>query len=145
MFANTTCIAILISILSLGFSLYVYFAYQKKLNEQQEKINDLNLTRMEQEKDEQNKARLTVNNSGGYLYITNEGPATARNVRFECSETLEMRESYLLPCPELKPGAMLKIRYLKEFVNNPYQTVTLTWDDNWGKDNKEEYVVSLRH
>ncbi len=51
-------ITLSVSILALLGSIFTYFAHSKRLNKQQEQINDFQLTRLQKEKEDSKKADL---------------------------------------------------------------------------------------
>ena len=142
-------IGTVISFLSLALCGWVYFRHEKKLKTQQEEINALQLDRMLKEKEDDLRARMEIRSSKAganrILCITNTGKATARDLRFACSEELTALPDpgKLFPYPSLRPGESVEMKYAPEMLETTIQTVTLEWDDDLKEGNCESYTLSL--
>ena len=80
--------SLIISVLALIASIFTYFMHDKKLKEQERKINEYQLKQIEKENLENKKAAIRGNivkglKSGRTLKVYNSGRATARNIRVE--------------------------------------------------------------
>ena len=77
-------ISLVISILTLTFSIFVYFAHDKKLNAQQKQLNELALQKAAQEEEASKKAVIFLSHERvgktDKLVITNKGQAMAFNI-----------------------------------------------------------------
>lgn len=80
--------SLIISVLALIASVFTYFMHDKKLKEQERRINEYQLKQIEKENLENKKAAIRGNivkglKSGRTLKVYNSGRATARNIRVE--------------------------------------------------------------
>ena len=80
--------SLLLSVLALIASVFTYFKHDKKLKEQERKINEYQLKQIEKEDLESKKAAIRGNivkglKGGRTLKVYNSGCAIARNIRVE--------------------------------------------------------------
>ena len=78
-------VSLIISILAILGSLYVYFSHDRKLKKQESKLNELQLSEIKESKEDRMKAIVRMDTSysskgNGILYLFNEGKAEARNI-----------------------------------------------------------------
>ena len=144
-------ISVLIALASLALSFYTYYMHERKLKFQQEAINESIIEKGKKEKEEERKARPVVtydiDGKNRFIRIENQGKASARNIRFECSDDLTTFPEIgkLFPYPELSPGQIITMRYIPEIIDSVHQTVTLKWDDEYGENRSEERTITLSY
>lgn len=130
--------------LALTFSVATYFIQKRKLDEQQKRINAFVIERNEKERSESVRARLEADSDGSVITVTNTGRAAASDIRLSFDADFPMRiPEDFFPYPSLLPGHSLEIGYASEFVANPVQTMTMTWKDGSGDDNRAEQRIRL--
>ncbi|GIM60398.1 hypothetical protein [Capnocytophaga canis] len=148
-----------IAFLSFGVSLIVgawqIFTYikvekqKKRLDQQQELLNEYGIKKFEQEKEDRKKADLLVKcretTGSDFLQITNIGKSPALNVVIH-TEGLEEKGYYFYdntPFPVLNPQESFQKQVLiaGNAQNNPI--VLITWDDEFKKNNKKEVTLTF--
>ena len=87
-------ISLILSILALSFSAFIYFYHDRKIKKQERLLNDYNIRKNEQEEIENKKAYIRANliKLGGGKYamkIYNSGKADANNVNVQFTDKLE--------------------------------------------------------
>ena len=141
---------LIISILALLASAFTYFKHDKKLKEQERKINEYQLKQIEQEDLESKKAAIRGNIVKGLkgkrtLKVYNSGRAIARNIRIEGLdvEGLFHRADEVFPYELMNPQDYTEVNIM--LFNNCAPTIKLKyiWDDESGKNNEFEQVLTL--
>ena len=141
---------LIISILALLASAFTYFKHDKKLNEQERKINEYQLKQIEKEDLESKKAAIRGNIVKGLkgkrtLKVYNSGRAIARNIRIEGLdvEGLFHRADEVFPYELMNPQDYTEVNIM--LFNNCAPTIKLKyiWDDESGKNNEFEQVLTL--
>lgn len=127
----------------------------RRLNKQQRVLNDAQLVKNEQEQQEARKACIKaelyrVGEFSKRIRITNDGSATARNVRYESSD-IEREKSGIriidcdnkIPYPLLHSGESfdLQIHVYVGSISNPI--IKFIWDDDFAKENEREQVLDV--
>lgn len=141
---------LIISILALLASAFTYFKHDKKLKEQERKINEYQLKQIEKEDLESKKAAIRGNIVKGIkgkrtLKVYNSGRAIARNIRIEGLdvEGLFHRADEVFPYELMNPQDYTEVNIM--LFNNCAPTIKLKyiWDDESGKNNEFEQVLTL--
>ena len=141
---------LIISILALLASAFTYFKHDKKLKEQERKINEYQLKQIEKEDLESKKAAIRGNIVKGLkgkmtLKVYNSGRAIARNIRIEGLdvEGLFHRADEVFPYELMNPQDYTEVNIM--LFNNCAPTIKLKyiWDDESGKNNEFEQVLTL--
>lgn len=140
--------SLIISILTLGFSLFVYFAHDKKLNAQQKQLNELALQKAAQEDEARKKAIIFLSyervGRNDKLVVTNKGQATAYDIRI--SSQVERDPVMVVDIPPqwdfLKPGqsANHPIVLDSEIISVTYD---ISWRDELGEHSDKQMVVYM--
>lgn len=141
---------LIISILALLASAFTYFKHDKKLKEQERKINEYQLKQIEKEDLESKKAAIRGNIVKGLkgkrtLKVYNSSRAIARNIRIEGLdvEGLFHRADEVFPYELMNPQDYTEVNIM--LFNNCAPTIKLKyiWDDESGKNNEFEQVLTL--
>lgn len=139
-------ISLTVAIMSLIFSLYVFFAHDRKLNAQQKILNDLALQKAAQEEEASKKACIFLSHEkvgrSDKLVITNKGQATAFDVRIS-SHVEEDPAMMLDVSPQwtsLKPGQEVKRPIVLSIGSTMQVTYTITWYDELGEHKDQQMV-----
>lgn len=141
---------LIISILALLASAFTYFKHDKKLKEQERKINEYQLKQIEKEDLESKKAAIRGNIVKGLkgkrtLKVYNSGRAIARDIRIEGLdvEGLFHRADEVFPYELMNPQDYTEVNIM--LFNNCAPTIKLKyiWDDESGKNNEFEQVLTL--
>ena len=141
---------LIISILALLASAFTYFKHDKKLKEQERKINEYQLKQIEKEDLESKKAAIRGNIVKGLkgkrtLKVYNSGRAIARNIRIEGLdvEGLFHRADEVFPYELMNPQDYTEVNIM--LFNNCAPTIKLKyiWDDESGKNNEFEQALTL--
>lgn len=142
--------SLLLSVLALIASVFTYFKHDKKLKEQERKINEYQLKQIEKEDIESKKATIRGNIIQGFngkrtLKVYNSGRAAARNVRVEGLDAngLIHRADELFPYELMNPQDYTEVT-IHLVVGCP-STIKLKyiWDDEYGDNNNFEQVLTI--
>ncbi|MDM1269301.1 hypothetical protein HXZ61_03535 [Acinetobacter indicus] len=140
------------SAISIGFAMYSFFSFRslnRKVIEQQIKINDLILNKEVEHIKENNRAELraymTSSSKSHYLVVTNTGKATAENVNLDILVDKKF-QNYFCNIDEIFPmnlnsGHSGKIICSRSFDFPSKFTIKLTWDDQFKKNNVQNIDI----
>ena len=142
--------SLVISVLALIASVFTYFMHDKKLKEQERRINEYQLKQIEQENLESKKAAIRGNivkglKGGRTLKVYNSGRATAHNIKVE---GLDVDGVFYLP-QDLFPYELMNPQDYAELTLHLTcgcpSTIKLkyVWDDESGKDIEFEQLLTL--
>lgn len=142
--------SLIISVLALIASVFTYFMHDKKLKEQERRINEYQLKQIEQENLESKKAAIRGNivkglKGGRTLKVYNSGRATAHNIKVE---GLDVDGVFYLP-QDLFPYELMNPQDYAELTLHLTcgcpSTIKLkyVWDDESGKDIEFEQLLTL--
>ena len=142
--------SLIISVLALIASVFTYLRHDKKLKEQERKINEYQLKQIEKENLENKKAAIRGNivkglKGGRTLKIFNSGRATARNIRID---GLDVDGVFYMP-QDLFPYELMNPQdYAELTLHLTYgcpSTIKLKyiWDDEFSDNNEFEQVLTI--
>lgn len=143
-------ISALLAIFAFVFSLYTFFAHDRRLKKQENLLNEYQLRSLAQNEEENKKAIIRAKavkyNSGNRtLYIYNTGKAKARNLKVimpKDDQVYASRPDFPLHYDELLPDASREvILYLSE--GDDELTLIYEWEDDYSKENKEQQTIDL--
>ena len=136
--------------LALIASIFTYFMHDKKLKEQERRINEYQLKQIEKEELERKKAAIRGNivkglKSGRTLKVYNSGRATARNIRVEGLDVngiFYMRRD-IFPYELMNPQDYTELTM--HLTCGCPSTIKLKyiWDDEFGDNNEFEQVLTI--
>lgn len=140
----------ILALLAFGFSLYTFFAHDRRLKKQENLLNEYQLRSLAQNEEENKKAIIRAKavkyNSGNRtLYIYNTGKAKARNLKVEMpkrDQVYASRPDFPLNYDELLPDASREVVLLLSEGDDEL-TLVYSWEDEFSKDNKEEQTLDL--
>lgn len=151
-----SCIAIIISICSLGFSIFVYFKHDKKIKGQSAILNELQIKKFTKEEEENKKAKIqarVIKRSFRYwkIEIFNVGKSTARSVMviFDNGTISSLVKKSPFPI-DIEPQHKMTI----EIDGPPYTEVRrkqfpdkvkliFSWEDNFSNENNDSQTIQL--
>lgn len=142
--------SLLLSILALIANVFTYFKHDKKLKEQERKINEYQLKQIEKEDLESKKAAIRGNivkglKGGRTLKVYNSGRATARNIRVEGLDVNGVihRGGDIFPYELMNPQDYTELTI--HLVMGCPSTLKLKyiWDDEFGLNNEFEQILTL--
>ena len=142
--------SLIISVLALIASVFTYLRHDKKLKEQERRINEYQLKQIEKEDLESKKAAIRGNivkglKSGRTLKVYNSGRVTARNIRVEGLDVngLIHRADELFPYELMNPQDYTEVTI--HLVVGCQSTIKLKyiWDDEFGDNNEFEQVLTI--
>lgn len=145
-----TIIASAIALSSLFFSIYVYRKHEKKLNEQENLINEFNINKLKQEDEERKKAviKATITKKEKRLRIikiSNIGKAIAHNlnIKVKNAERVDFQTKQLNNI-ELRPNSFVELK--AKHMTNDFITINIhcTWDDDFKKNNQDKIPLILK-
>lgn len=139
-----------IAILALLFSAFTYLKHDKKLKDQERKINEYQLKKIEKDDLESKKAAIRGNIIKGLkgnrtLKVYNSGRAIARNIRIEGLdvEGLFHRADEVFPYELMNPKDYTEVNIMLSSNCSPTVKLKYIWDDESGKDNEYEQVLTI--
>lgn len=142
--------SLIISVLALIASIFTYLRHDKKLKEQERRINEYQLKQIEKEDLESKKAAIRGNivkglKGGRTLKVYNSGRATARNIRVEGLDVngiFYMRRD-IFPYELMNPQDYTEVTI--HLVACCPSTIKLKyiWDDEYGDNNEFEQVLTI--
>ena len=142
--------SLLLSVLALIASVFTYFRHDKKLKEQERKINEYQLKQIEKEDIESKKATIRGNIIQGFngkrtLKVYNSGRAAAHNIRVYGLnvEGVICRDDEIFPYELMNPQDYTELTI--HLVMGCPSTVKLKyiWDDEYGDNNEFEQVLTI--
>lgn len=142
---------LLISAVALVVSLYTYFAHDRKLKQQEQKINEYQLEQLQKEEQANKKADIVGEMSlikagdNGVLRVFNRGFSSAKNIRIEGFdyENYTILNNAILPYDCLNAGGDFSLKIFRIGRSFPTMTITFIWDDEWGVDRKNQQTIQL--
>ena len=142
--------SLIISVLALIASIFTYFMHDKKLKEQERKINEYQLKQIEKENLENKKAAIRGNivkglKSGRTLKVYNSGRATARNIRVEglnVNGIFYMRRD-IFPYELMNPQDYTELTMHLTYGCPSTIKLKYIWDDEFGDNNEFEQVLTI--
>lgn len=143
-------ISAILAVLALALSAYTYFAHDRRLKKQEQKLNEYQLRSLAQIEEENKKADIRAKavkyKSGNrMLYISNEGRAKAKNLKVEIPDAEQVyasRPDFPLIYEELLPGASREVLLLLSEGDDEL-TLSYEWEDDFKRDNRESQTIDL--
>lgn len=137
-------ISILISCLALLFSIFGYFRHDKKLKEQEIKLNEIALRNESQKEEERLHAKISADvelkHARIVLIVRNSGLAIAKDVNFSLSPELPITNK-VLPIEFMNPGDYVRVTAFN-MLGGPNKTqATFTWKDEAGEQTYRQILV----
>ena len=155
-------LSLIVSIISILFTGFTFWFYdrklkkqQRKLNNQQELLNTFIIKKHKEEEQEKKKAYIEVNIVDGFkagnktLKIYNKGNSTANNIRMDLIgnyPNIFIDYDSLFPYNKLNKSQGFDIKFsIFKYVGERATTIKLKfmWDDEFAKDNIEEYELPV--
>lgn len=143
-------VSVILAVFALALSAYTYFAHDRRLKKQEQRLNEYQLRSLAQSEEENKKAVIrakTVKYKSGnrMLFICNEGKSKARNLKVEMPDAEQVyasRPAFPLSYEELLPGANREVLlHLSE--GDDELTLSYEWADDFKRDNKESQTIDL--
>lgn len=136
-------LSLVVALGAMGLSFFTYFAHDRELKRQEQKINELQLSALRREEAETKRAKIRGNiidapgKGNRELRIFNAGQVTARNVKVEWLNCREDDGIYVTEefsdLGDMSPQNPWKVRLLLNSGHEPKMHLRYTWSD----DNKE--------
>ena len=142
-------ISLTVAIATLIFSLYVFFAHNRKLNDQQKLLNELALQKAAQEEAASKKASIFLSyvkkGTSDRLVVTNKGQATAFDVRLSSEVENDPLKMINLPpqWDSIKPGQEFSHPIPLGSGVAMRVTYDITWHDELGEHKDQQMVDYL--
>ena len=139
----------IMSLLCMIGGLWVYFSHDRKLKKQNEILNDLEISKLQEENTEKKKAKLKphfyhLSSSSRKFVLKNRGDGSAHNVRIEILNNPEEQRAFGCtkawgPYESIEPDTCIEER-IKVTADSPdYFNLRIVWDDEDRKD-KERFL-----
>lgn len=144
-------LSLVVALGAMGLSFFTYFAHDRELKRQEQKINDLQLTALRREEAETKRAKIRGNiidapgKGNRELRIFNAGQVTARNVKVEWLNCREDDGIYVTEdfsdLGDMSPQNPWKVRLSLNSGHEPKMHLRYTWSDDYQEENEfEEYL-----
>lgn len=140
----------IISVLALIASVFTYFMHDKKLKEQERRINEYQLKQIEKEDLESRKAAIRGNIVKGLkgaiiLKVYNSGRSTARNIRVKGLDVdgVFYRKKEIFPYELMNPQDYTELTMHLTYGYPSTIKLKYIWDDEFGCNNEFEQVLTL--
>lgn len=142
--------SLIISVLALIASVFTYLRHDKKLKEQERRINEYQLKQIEKEDLENKKAAIRGNivkglKGGRTLKVYNSGRATARNIRVEGLDVngiFYIRRD-IFPYELMNPQDYTELTMHLTYGCPSTIKLKYIWDDEFGDNNEFEQVLTI--
>lgn len=140
---------IILSILAILGSIFVYFSHDKKIKKQEKILNDYQIKRFESEDIENKKAEIKGNirkRDKGLrtLIVFNSGKNTAYNIRLEfLSELNGIIDLEFQSYEMLNPQESTEICFFLVEGHAPTLKVKYIWNDNFRENNEFAQILTL--
>lgn len=134
--------AFIISLFSFIGGLLGYFCHDKKIKEQEVRLNAMQIKAFEKQEQSEFQAKMGCNftyngKSGGEMRFFNAGKANARNVRIKILDEDSVDGVFYRPWGPydlITPQGYREEPIQLDCGHNPTLHLTITWDDDFGKD-----------
>ena len=144
-------LSLLISIIALAFSLYVYRTHDRHIKKLERELyqlqNDYYRSLQQKEKQASLRAEYAKTEEWNYIIIYNEGHSSAKNVRIEPDDIdLQFGIFYAertFRFPVLNPNEKCKITVFLSVNHARKPMITLIWDDEYSSNNRKDCVLSI--
>ena len=136
-------ISLIVSLIGTGFTIYMYFTHNKKLNEQQKQLNAIALEKAHQAAIDNKSAKIFLKHENHKLVIINIGKATARNITLTTDEKNTDPLFRRNPSPswaELKPGQSLEQAVIITNRTASEVRYEIAWTDDNGEQSDTQTV-----
>jgi len=143
-------ISLVLSILAIAGSVTTYLIHDKRLKSQEARINDYELSKIDNEKKDALKAKVRANSykSGPgrqIVKIFNSGQAIAKNIRIEF--TPADYDGYIqknqFPFKYLNPQDFTEISMILVSEMPDTIEIKMMWDDEFSLDNDYSQIITL--
>ena len=138
----------ILSLFALGFSLFTYWLHERKIKNQEEKVNQYELEKFESEKIEIKKAIVEANvisgpNGKRTIKVYNKGKATAKDVIVTIPEDEKLTITSN-PFPiDIKPQHGFDINLFLSIGFDEKIVIKFEWKDDFQEKNYETQMLQL--
>ena len=145
---NLSTVAIFISILTLGFTIYTYYKHDKEIKVQTSIINEFQIEKYQKEIESDKKALIDISivkkdKGKRILKVLNSGLSIAHNLKVIFPREIEMFITPFSSPTEIKPGGSFDI-YFQIYKGSPdLANIEIEWDDDFEKNRKEKLKIQL--
>ena len=145
---NTTDWIALGSLVVSAGAIFWTWLTSRKLNKQQEQINNFTIKRQNEEAEEMKKASIQIISESRGLFVRNLGKAIARNIRIN-SDTFNDPDSNIeivddiLPYEELHPNDFFQLEIILSLGHPKNVNATVLWDDDSAQNNKKSVTLQF--
>lgn len=141
--------SLIISIIAIIGSIFTYLYHDRKIKNQEKRLNDYQLKKFELEDTENKKAQIKGNiiktGAGNRsLIIFNAGKSTAHNIRLEIlSKTDGIIDLEFTPYEMLNPQERTETRFFLAEGHAPTLKVRFVWNDSYKENNEFIQVITI--
>ena len=142
-----------VAFISAIFTGFMFYRYDKRLKEQEQKINDFQLKEYAQKEIESKKASLRAEafciNGEWKVMIQNEGIASARNIRLLSPDLtpeggrIKIMNEPILPYPILNRNDRVYLDLCLMEAHSIKPVVNLFWDDDYASNRNLKQALCL--
>ncbi|MBB3186235.1 hypothetical protein [Microbacter margulisiae] len=141
--------SLIVSIIAIIGSIFTYLYHDRKIKNQEKRLNDYQLKRFELDDIENNKAQIKgdiikIGAGNRSLRIFNAGKSTAHNIRLETlSEPIGIIGLEFTPYEMLNPQEKTETSFLLTEGHAPTLKVRFIWNDNYKENNEYIQVITI--
>jgi len=142
-------VSIILSVLAVLGSIFTYFYHDRKIKNQEKRLNEYQLKKFELENIENQKAQIKGNviktGAGNRsLIIFNAGKSTAHNIRLKIlSDTNGIIDLEFDPYEMLNPQEKTETRFFLSEGHTPTLKVKYIWNDSFKENNEFVQVITI--
>jgi hypothetical protein len=135
-------------VVSAGAILWTWMT-SRKLNKQQQLINDFTIIKQAEEANEMKKASIQVISESRGLFVRNQGRAIARNIRINSAalqdpnSNIEIITQGILPYGELHPNDHFQLEVIRASGYLRSINATVLWDDDFAQNNQKDITLQF--
>ncbi|MBD5342764.1 MAG: hypothetical protein HDR79_02925 [Bacteroides sp.] len=136
--------AIIISALSATGTLLAYYKFNRRLKQQQIKLNEYELERRNNEELQSRCANLSVTLTSNRIIVSNYGQAEATEIELTFpADILIGPPEFPIKIKSIAPGESFKIEISRATTNRKFIPIDMTWLDGRGVRQSARRNVSL--
>lgn len=142
-------ISFVLSVLAILGSVFIYFYHDKKIKQQEKRLNDYQLKKFEKEDIESKKAQIKGSIKKGEkglrtLIVFNAGKATAHNIRLEILSDQEgIINLEFIPFEMLNPQENTETIFFLTEGHTPILKIKYIWNDEFQENNEFIQVLTI--
>jgi len=141
--------SLILSIIAILGSLYTYIIHDRKIKAQEKLINDYQIAKIDEEKQQKKQALIRASIIKGIkgqrtLKVYNKGKATAQNIRLIIKNEPDSVYSYNpFPCAFIHENDHVDLNMTMHMGSPDNLEIEILWDDENALNNKHHQIIHL--